>query len=579
MHDTAPGAVGALELYLQHGPSAFAVTRGTTHTLEFANVAFRRLTGLGESDLGRPIADSIRGPQASGLCAVLDRVFRTADVARDTPIGEFGPDTPLWHCTVWSQANAAGRPERLVIEMWESTPADLQLALQREVAERMLLSALRERDATEKAEQSGQRATFLAAQGRRLAESLDETVTQHAVTSLALPSLAAWCIVDVFDARGAMRRLRIVHPDAAKQVFLRALEDRWMPEASDLFGLPAAMRGPTPTLIAADQVDAALAGGSHGPETLQFLRSIGIGSLLTVPLLVRDTLIGAVTFVSERHDRSFTPEDVALAEELAIRSALALDSAKLHGEAITLKTLAETASRAKTTFLATMSHELRTPLNAIGGYVDLMLMGIHGPVSEAQEVDLGRIRKNQRHLVGLITDLLNFVRVGSGRVAYHIVDVDLHRAVTSAIALVDALIVQRGLLCELRDSSRGIVARADPDKLQQILINLLSNAVKFTPPGGRISVACEESETMVQLHVTDTGIGIPSDKLEAIFDPFIQVKEGLAGRETGIGLGLAISRDLARAMNGDLSVTSELGQGSRFTLVLPSATKSDGRTA
>jgi signal transduction histidine kinase len=570
-----PGAVGSFERYMEDGPPAFAVTRGEEHTLVFANLAFRRMTGVRASDVDHPIAEVLRGPNASGLRAVLDRVFRTTIVARDTSIAGLGATTANWRCTVWPQLNARDRPERLVIEMWEASQADLTLDLQREVAERMLLSALRERDATEKAERSGQRATFLAAQGRRLAESLDERTTQEAVASLALPSLAAWCIVDVFDASGAMHRLHIVHPDPAKQLLLRDLEGRWLPAAGDLFGLPAVERSREPAVIAAEQVDAALAAGGHGPETLRFLRAIGMGALLTVPLVIRDTLVGAVTFVSEAegHRPGFTSEDIALAQELAVRSATALDTAKLHGRALTLKSLAESASRAKTTFLGTMSHELRTPLNAIGGYVDILLLGLRGPVSSAQKVDLERIKSNQRHLLGLITDLLNFIRVGSGRLSYNIVDVAVDEAVASAVALVDALIIQKGLVCELVESDSDVVARGDAEKLQQILINLLSNAIKFTPSGGQIAIASEATETTVRIHIADTGVGIPADKLEAIFDPFVQVKEGIVGRDSGIGLGLAISRDLAHAMHGDLKVESELGRGSRFTLVLPRATE------
>ncbi|MDQ6633810.1 MAG: GAF domain-containing sensor histidine kinase [Gemmatimonadota bacterium] len=570
---TDPKAIGSFEQYMEDGPPAFALTSGEEHTLVFANLAFRRLTGVSASDVGRPIADVVRGPNASGLRAVLDRVFRTTNIARDTSIAGLGEITANWRCTVWPQLNARDRPERLVIEMWESSQADLTLALQREVAERMLLSALRERDATDKAERSSRRATFLAAEGRRLTESLDEQATQDAVAGLALPSLAAWCIVDVFDGNGAMHRLQIVHPDPAKQVLLRDLEGRWSPEAGDPFGLPAVVQSREPVVIAADQMDAALVAGGHGPDTLRFLRAIGMGALLTVPLVIRDTVVGAVTFVSEGegHDNDFTSDDVALAQELAVRSAIALDSAKLHGQALTLKSIAESASRAKTTFLGTVSHELRTPLNAIGGYVDLILLGLRGPVSPAQRVDLERVKSNQRHLVGLITDLLNFVRLGSGRLSYNIVDVPVDDALASAVALVDALIIEKGLLCTLPDGDSGIVARADIEKLQQILINLLSNAIKFTPSGGQITIDCKATDTSVHIHVADTGIGIPDEKLATIFDPFVQVREGFASRDSGIGLGLAISRDLAHAMHGDLGVASALGRGSTFTLVLPRA--------
>ncbi|HUQ45628.1 MAG TPA: ATP-binding protein [Gemmatimonadaceae bacterium] len=566
---TEPGAVGSFARYMENGPPAFAVTRGAEHTLEFANYAFRRLTAVAASAVGHPIADTFHGPEMGGLTAILDYVFRTGIVARDVAVSDVGEDSPNWRCTVWPQADSAGRPEQLVIELWQGSDADLTLALQREVAERILLSALRERDAADKAEQSSRRATFLAAEGRRLAQSLDEGTTQEAVASLAIPSLAAWCIVDVFDARGMMHRLRIVHPDATKQLFLRGLEGRWSPEPGDLFGLPAAIRSRAPSMIAAEHVDAALASGAHGPETLQFLRAIGIGTLLTVPLVARDTLLGAVTFVSEGHDRTFSAEDVALAQELAVRSAIALDSAKLHGATLAMQALAETASRAKSAFLGTMSHELRTPLNAIGGYVDLMLMGLRGPVNPSQEIDLGRIRSNQRHMLGLITDLLNFVRLGSGGVSYNIVSVPVHEAVTTAVTLVDALVTQRELTCVVGTNEPAAVACADVEKLQQILINLLSNAIKFTPIGGKLDVRYDVTETTVLIHVADTGIGIPPEKLDTIFDPFVQVREGYAGKDTGVGLGLAISRDLARAMGGDVLAESELNRGSRFTIVLP----------
>ena len=568
---THPRAAGSFEQFMEHSPKAMAVTGGAEHALLYANLAFRQLTAVDTADIGRPITDAIAGGERSGLTVALDRVFRTGVVARDLTFASMGESTATWHGSVWSGLNSVGRPEHLVIELWESSQSDLTLALQREVAERLLLSSLRERDATDRAEQSSRRATFLAAEGRRLAESLDETATRETLASLTLPSLAAWCIVDILDDAGAMQRLRIVHPNAKKQALLRDLEGQWLPQPGDLFGLPAASRRQETTMIAAKDVDAALVASARGPGILRVLRAIEIGPLLTVPLVIRGTLLGAITFVSHEHDRGFSREEVALSEDLAVRSAIALDSAKLHGTALGLKTIAEAASQAKTAFLGTMSHELRTPLNAIGGYVDLILMGLRGPVSEAQQIDLGRIRRNQRHLLALITDLLNFVRVSSGRISYEIGDVIAHDVVASTVAMVDALIIKKGIICDPGDRDPGIVARADPEKVQQILINLLSNAIKFTPAGGRITVDYLATEQTVRIRIADTGVGIPVDKLEAIFDPFVQVRDGFAGRDTGVGLGLAISRDLARAMKGDLGVESELGRGSCFTLVLPRA--------
>jgi signal transduction histidine kinase len=221
-----------------------------------------------------------------------------------------------------------------------------------------------------------------------------------------------------------------------------------------------------------------------------------------------------------------------------------------------------------------MSHELRTPLNAIGGYVDLIDLGLRGPVTDAQHVDLERIRVSQQHLVALITDVLNFVRVTAGRIPYTLIDVALHEVVTSSVALIEPLILSKQLVYHLTCDS-SVVVHVDRDRLTQIVVNLLSNAIKFTGARGRIAVECGATGNTAWVRVADTGVGIAADKLEAIFEPFMQVTSGLAGRDSGVGLGLAISRDLARGMAGDLTVESELGVGSTFTLRLPRVTSSN----
>jgi PAS domain S-box-containing protein len=237
------------------------------------------------------------------------------------------------------------------------------------------------------------------------------------------------------------------------------------------------------------------------------------------------------------------------------------------------KAAAEEANRAKSSFLAVMSHELRTPLNAIAGYVQLLEMGIHGPVTEAQLVALGRIGRSQQHLLRLINDVLNLARIESGRVEYVLEDVDLAELLATVAPMVEPQLAARGLALEV-GVQPGVVARADREKVQQIVINLLSNAIKFTPPGGRVSVDAAgraERPDVVYLRVADTGIGIPPEKQAAVFEPFVQVDMSRTRRSEGTGLGLAISRDLARGMGGDLRVRSEEGRGSTFTLTLPRA--------
>lgn len=235
---------------------------------------------------------------------------------------------------------------------------------------------------------------------------------------------------------------------------------------------------------------------------------------------------------------------------------------------------AETANRAKGEFLAAMSHELRTPLNAIGGYVQLLEMEIHGPITDAQRAALERVQRSEQHLLSLITDVLNFAKIEAGRIEYDLRDVDLSEIVTSSVSLVEPQLAARGLRGLMSVPATTMVV-ADAEKLRQILLNLLSNAAKFSNAGGSIIIEVEPpsvsgDDGFVRLNVTDTGVGIPHGKHEAIFDPFVQVHRDLRNPTEGTGLGLAISRDLARGMGGDLTVRSVEGSGSTFTLSLRS---------
>ena len=216
-----------------------------------------------------------------------------------------------------------------------------------------------------------------------------------------------------------------------------------------------------------------------------------------------------------------------------------------------------------------MSHELRTPLNAIGGYVELMELGIRGPVTNEQLADLNRIKAAQRHLMGLVTDVLNLVRIETGRLHYTMKQVSL----ADVVALVEVLIVPqllaKGLSLESQRLDATLCVHTDREKLAQILVNLLTNALKFTDPGGSVSIECAADETTLTLRVRDTGIGIAPEKLQAIFEPFVQVDQRLTRTNDGVGLWLAISRDLARGMGADITVESTPGVGSTFSLTLP----------
>ena len=229
------------------------------------------------------------------------------------------------------------------------------------------------------------------------------------------------------------------------------------------------------------------------------------------------------------------------------------------------------ANRTKSQFLAAMSHELRTPLNAIGGYADLLAMGVRGPVTQEQIDDLQRIRRSQQHLLGIINDILNFSRIEAGQATYDYSAVPLSDVMEAVGHMIQPQAATKGLTLDIHPCSPSIVAWADKAKVEQILLNLLSNAVKFTN-AGRVTLECDSHDSQnVSIAVSDTGVGIPADQLEKIFEPFVQVGRSLTQLQEGTGLGLAISRDLARAMGGDILVTSELEKGSRFRLILRSA--------
>jgi len=230
---------------------------------------------------------------------------------------------------------------------------------------------------------------------------------------------------------------------------------------------------------------------------------------------------------------------------------------------------AEASSRTKSEFLATMSHELRTPLNAIGGYADLLDMGVAGAITDEQRAYVARIRNSQQHLLAIINDLLNYSRSEAGQVTYEMDRVSLHDVVERALPMMLPQAKEKEITIAHGPCRPVVEAWADQQKVEQIVINLLSNAVRFTPGGGRVTVACALTENRGTITVSDTGPGIPRDKFEAIFEPFVQLGRSLTSQQQGTGLGLAISRDLARAMGGDLLVDGAPGGGAKFTLALP----------
>jgi signal transduction histidine kinase len=246
-------------------------------------------------------------------------------------------------------------------------------------------------------------------------------------------------------------------------------------------------------------------------------------------------------------------------------------------EASDARMLAEHANNAKTVFLRAMSHELRTPLNAISGYTEILELGIRGSVNPEQVKDLGRIKRAAAYLLRLINDVLTIARLEGAR-PLDVISIAVNPVLNEVEGLCTLQAKANGVTLTVPPCETELCVAADAERFQQILLNLITNAIKFTPNGGNISVACDEDSGVVRIRVTDTGVGVRPSDMERVFEPFVQIDRHLTtATQQGVGLGLSISRELARAMNGDLTLESTEGVGSTFTLTLPIASEASLR--
>ncbi|MBW3629200.1 MAG: GAF domain-containing protein [Gemmatimonadetes bacterium] len=454
---------------------------------------------------------------------------------------------------------------------------------------------------------------LLAVASKSLVEPVDYESTLTTIAGMALPHLGSWCIVDVVGEDESMRRLAVLHPDPEKQEHARRLQAGWPPTRDDPLGLPLAARSRSIEVLTSVP-DELLVAAARSEENLRDLRALSIGSIIVVPLLARDRVLGAITFVSANDGHQYTHADVELAEELASRCAMALDNARLLrnvdearsraaqlNERLVLAVLrqqeladeARNANRAKSHFLATMSHEVRTPISAIVAYADILDLEIAGPINEKQRAYLARLKDSSRHLVALVDDVLDFAKVEAGRVVVKREPNSAEAAIEAALTLVERQAASAGVEVQGTAGSTDNLYLGDGRRVQQILVILLTNALNFTDRGGTIAVSCgtscmpdaraalEGAGPWTFIAVTDNGSGVSEEDQKSMFKPFVQVGAASARPFGGSGLGLAIALDLANRMNGDLTVRSALGEGSCFTLWLPcpsalgSATRDD----
>jgi len=449
----------------------------------------------------------------------------------------------------------------------EATAEDLRAT--NEELNRTTRAAEEARNATETARQELERllarrkrdeegALLLSEASRVLASTLDYEKTLETVARLAVGDLADWCAVDLVQPEGSIRQVVVSHKEEEKIKWAKALNKRYPPDYGAPTGVGNVIRSGKPQIYR-EISDEMLVAGAHDADHLAIMRELQIKSALVVPMIARGRTLGAMTLISTDSGRLYDEGDEVLATELATRAAIAIDNAQLYRTAVE-------ASQAKSAFLATMSHELRTPLNAIIGYQSLLQEGISGSLNDKQLAQLTRLRASADHLLGLIDEILTFSRLDAGKEVVQKEEVQLRPIIVEAITMVTPLAQEKGLALE--DQSEDARIYTDSKKLRQILLNLFSNAIKFSDDG-KITVRSRLDGDMVAVSVDDPGIGIAPENLDSIFEPFWQVEQHSTRRAGGTGLGLSVSRGLARLLGGDVRVESVPDRGSTFTLTLP----------
>ncbi len=413
------------------------------------------------------------------------------------------------------------------------------------------------RDVAQAAER---RATFLAEATSLLSSSLDYEKTLEAIAHAAVPWIADWCGVDVVGEDGGVRRLAVAHVDPEKIEWARGIAERYPYDPDAPSGVPAVLRSGRSELYE-EIPDELLIAAAKDEEHLRLMRELGFSSAMVVPLSAHGRTLGAITFVTAESGRRYGAEDIAFAEDLARRAALAVENARLYRQA-------QDANRIKDEFLATLSHELRTPLTAILGWASMLRGG--GFDAEATRRAVETIERNARAQRQIVEDVLDVSRIITGKLRLELRPLEVRALLQEAVETVRPAAEAKGLyLSTLLAADVGEVS-ADPDRLRQVLWNLLSNAVKFTQPGGRVEVELRREGTQAVVRVGDTGQGISPEFLPHVFDRFRQADMGTTRQHGGLGLGLAIVRHLVELHGGEVTAESAgADRGSTFTLRLP----------
>ena len=402
-------------------------------------------------------------------------------------------------------------------------------------------------------------ALFLARAAAILARSLDYKESLKSLAQLAVSQIADWCSVDMI-ARGVIDRLAIAHRDPVQVEKAERFRQKYPPRVDDTAGLAEVLRSGRPLMVE-ELTDEMIQASAKDAEHVAAIRSLGITSLMMVPLRTRLGTVGAITFVSSESGRRFTDLDLRFAESVADRAAVAIENAWSYEEA-------RMANQLKDEFLATLSHELRTPLNAMLGYTRMLRAAIIP--ADKRDGALEVIERNGKLLAQIVDEVLDVSRIISGKLRLNIRPVEPARLLADALAVVTPAAEAKSIELRSAIATEPIILQGDADRLQQVLWNLLTNAVKFTPPGGQVSVGIVATTSEIEITVTDTGRGIDPAFLPHIFERFRQGDSGFTREHGGLGLGLSIARHIVEMHGGTISAESKgEGLGSTFRVRLP----------
>lgn len=531
------------------------------------NAALAQINNLPrEAHLGRRIEDVLPHLSAA-ITPLLLHVLSTGEAIFNNPMHGRDADTRHWLATYYPVKSSTNDIVGVGVLVLEAT------ALQR--AEEEL------RHKTHELEAANARLELLSRASAILASSLDIETTLQSVAHVAVPAFADWCLVDLAEPDGTLRRVAVAHIEDDKSEVAQAFGQRKVPpqiKTSARHGIARVRATGDPDVVerVTEEILCELA---RDATHLRLLRALQMTSYISVPLAARGHNLGVLTFAA-CGARQLNRSDVALATELALRAGLAIDNAKFYSDANTARqraeaeqqraeferTRAQEAAHAKDEFLSILSHELRTPLTSACGWLQLHRGGKLDVGT--QEFALDTIERALSAQSRLVSELLDSSHLQGGRMSLRATPVALVALVEETLANLQAAALAKNLRfeCSLAD----VTVRGDAGRLLQIIWNLLSNAVKFSLPDSAITVHLDAFEAQARLHIIDTGQGIAPEFMAHLFEPFRQAEGSSTRVHGGLGLGLSVARGLAELHGGTIEARSAgEGHGAMFTLLLP----------